>query len=70
VLRDFWYEEQNKAKKIYKRKRASRLEGHDGLEGFQTDIRLRSCMGRIHSARDVCVFHMTVIVRCGKLELA
>jgi hypothetical protein len=27
-------------------------------------------MGRIHSARDVCAFHMTVIVWCGKLELA
>ena len=70
MLRDFWYEVQKKAKKIYKRKRASRLEWHGILEGFQTDVRLKGYMGGIHSEHDVRMFHVIITVRCRKLELA
>jgi len=39
---------QKKAKNIYERKRASRLERGGSLEGFQTVVRLRGCMGGIY----------------------
>ena len=57
-----------KSKKICERKRASKLEWSGSLEGFQTTIDRRDFMARIHSVRDVCTFHVMVIVWCGKLE--
>jgi len=42
-----------KDQKIYERKRASRWKNVDSMEGFQTSVSLRGCMGRIYSAHDV-----------------
>ena len=42
------------------KKKASKLELHGGVEGFQTVV--HGCMSGIHLARDVRVFHAMVIV--------
>jgi len=44
-----------KAKKIYKRKRASRLEGRGGLEGCQIIVCLGGCMGGIYILSMQCL---------------
>jgi hypothetical protein len=41
------------SQKIYLRKRAFRLEGYGGFEGFQTTIHLAGCVGEIYSACDI-----------------
>jgi hypothetical protein len=40
------------------------VERHGGLEGFQTFIYLRGCMGRIYSLCDVQAFHAKITIQC------
>jgi hypothetical protein len=54
-----------KSEKICKTKGASRLEQLGALKGFQTAIHLRCCIGGIHSAGGIHVFHLMVTVWYG-----
>jgi hypothetical protein len=57
-----------KIQKICKNKGASRLEGGDSLEGFQTSIHLKGHVGRIYLARDVQLFCATITLWCEEPE--
>ena len=45
-----------KQKKKCKTKKAFRLEGHGGLEAFQTSAHLGGCVGKIYLACDIRAF--------------
>jgi hypothetical protein len=55
--------------KICERKRASRLKGRSGVEGFQTAVRLRGWVSGIYSIRDVQTFRAMITLQCGESEV-